>query len=620
VPFSKTRPIHYGWLVIVLLVTTFLAARNLNSDGLWYDEWWSLYNSGAAMFSPPLSPAEIWDRIATDDIIQPPGYPWALSAWGNLVGWTEYSGRLLSLLAGVLAVAIVYRIGASLTKKPLVGMCAALIMAGSAWHVYYMHEMRVYAVYVCCTALVLLLYIRVMNAPRPTALHYVSLALAVALLIYTHYYATLVLAALGMWHLVRFFERGRDRRWMWVLLACVIGGATLLPWLDVTLRAVNMIQASERVPQTLQAHLAVIGDMLYGFAGTQVALLLLLAYFSFAFKQARTLFALLAVIVVLSLFANQVLSLNEIRYAMAVLPLMALIAGMGMVALIERRVPLMLLVALWFVSGLFAANDYDYNRVMTRTFPQPFREMAWAVEPYLQADDLVINIAGNDLVTVIQGQPFHHYFAELVAREEIVERIPYSSPEHYAARVAEAVGDAERVFTVQDPRYPSEEWALFEYLMQQDGFTQCATIANQQDMRIVSFVRGGAQPTPAQFDDGRISASLLGAQHVHNGVMYAWVDYTVAHDVPTNTYSTGLHVLDANSALITQADFALPQAGRTCRLIEIPMAGVPDGAYQLNVVVYDWRTGERLTTAQSNEQSIAPLTEFTYSESPTSVR
>ena len=61
-PPRRTR--HWLWilpLLLLLLLITGLGARDLTSDGLWYDEQWSIYDSGGAHYGP-LSPAEIWTK------------------------------------------------------------------------------------------------------------------------------------------------------------------------------------------------------------------------------------------------------------------------------------------------------------------------------------------------------------------------------------------------------------------------------------------------------------------------------------------------------------------------------------------------------------------------------
>src|SRR5262245_40462494 len=98
------------WLLVIplLLLTSWLGARGLNADAIWYDEYWSLYYAGGAHYGP-ITLGETWTRVAQTDIeLNPPGYYLLLNGWGALVGWTEYAGRALSLLVGVLAVAFTY--------------------------------------------------------------------------------------------------------------------------------------------------------------------------------------------------------------------------------------------------------------------------------------------------------------------------------------------------------------------------------------------------------------------------------------------------------------------------------------------------------------------------------
>ncbi|MFN8450772.1 MAG: hypothetical protein U0521_19860 [Anaerolineae bacterium] len=157
------------WLpmIAVLLLVTAVGGWNLNADGIWYDEWWSLYTAGSAAFSPPLSPTQIWDRLAADDPSQTPGYPLLLSAWGNLAGWTEFAGRALSLFGGLLAVAMTYRFARALTRDWLAALAAAALLGASSMLLYFTHELRGYTLYLACSVALFYAYWRI--AVRPIA-------------------------------------------------------------------------------------------------------------------------------------------------------------------------------------------------------------------------------------------------------------------------------------------------------------------------------------------------------------------------------------------------------------------------------------------------------------------
>ncbi|MBZ0286104.1 MAG: hypothetical protein K8I30_00710, partial [Anaerolineae bacterium] len=93
-------------MIALLLAVMALGARGLGQDALWLDEYWSLAHAGGL---ESLSPVEVWGRIAASDPWQTPGYYLLLNLWGGRVGWSAFAGRALSLLAGMLAVAWVYR-------------------------------------------------------------------------------------------------------------------------------------------------------------------------------------------------------------------------------------------------------------------------------------------------------------------------------------------------------------------------------------------------------------------------------------------------------------------------------------------------------------------------------
>ena len=208
------------WFVLLALVVMWLGARKLAADGLWFDEWWSLYVSGADGFHVSRSVGDILARVADQDIRQGLLYPLALAGWGSTVGWSLFATRALSLFAGLISLAGVYRLGASLGKHPLVGLSAAALLGTSLWFIYYLHELRVYMLLVLLTTLLLLVYVRIMTQKQPPSRWlYAALALITGLLLNTHYFAFIVVGVIGLWHLARLDRKatgsalvGRDRR------------------------------------------------------------------------------------------------------------------------------------------------------------------------------------------------------------------------------------------------------------------------------------------------------------------------------------------------------------------------------------------------------------------------
>ncbi|MCZ2094818.1 MAG: hypothetical protein LC121_00835 [Anaerolineae bacterium] len=97
---------------------------------------------------------------------------------------------------------------------------------------------------------------------------------------------------------------------------------------------------------------------------------------------------------------------------------------------------------------------------------------------------------------------------------------------------------------------------------------------------------------PALRFGDQIAARLIGAPGRTDAGLLIWLGLTSA--APPDTYSIGLHVTDATGTLVAQDDTGLPADANSCLLFDLPIRSLPPGDYQVEAIVYDWRTGERL--------------------------
>ncbi|MBI4302705.1 MAG: glycosyltransferase family 39 protein, partial [Chloroflexi bacterium] len=126
--------------------------------------------------------------IATDRLQDghPPLYYYLLHFWIALIGDGELPIRYLSLLPGVLTVAMVYKLGDRVAGRP-VGTAAALLAAISPFLVYYSRIPRMYSLVTFLLTLALFLAYRWLEKPRWWL--GVGYGVAAILALYTHYYA-----------------------------------------------------------------------------------------------------------------------------------------------------------------------------------------------------------------------------------------------------------------------------------------------------------------------------------------------------------------------------------------------------------------------------------------------
>ena len=155
------------------------------------------------------------------------------------------------------------------------------------------------------------------------------------------------------------------------------------------------------------------------------------------------------------------------------------------------------------------------------------------------------------------------------------------------------------LWLINDPRWATDEWTLFEYLLNQQDVYHCATITDTQDMRIWAFGRVHDSAGAFPFGDS-VRIEPIGAPRVDDGLLQVWLGFTVFSDVPPQTYSLALHLLDGAGQVRAQVDQGLPDVGRSCRYFEIPVADLPDDEYALHAAVYNWQTGERLESVDAD--------------------
>src|SRR5690349_11992120 len=103
--------------LLALALAAWLRFFHLDTQSYWNDE-------GNSLRLAQRAPAAIIAAAAAD--IHPPGYYLALSGWLALTGDTEFALRSFSALAGVVTVALLYRLGREYFSRAA-GLGAALL-------------------------------------------------------------------------------------------------------------------------------------------------------------------------------------------------------------------------------------------------------------------------------------------------------------------------------------------------------------------------------------------------------------------------------------------------------------------------------------------------------------
>ncbi|MCX6021482.1 MAG: glycosyltransferase family 39 protein, partial [Chloroflexi bacterium] len=168
-----------------------------------------------------------WLTVATERLTDghPPLFYYLLKVWMLAAGPDEVPVRFLSLLPGVLTIALTYRLGV-LTLGPRAATVGAWLVALSPYLVYYSRLPRMYSLLACAGTLAAVLAVELARRPRPLlAAAYAAAVLAGA---YSHYFGVLVPIALGPALLAGLGLRLRPLAWWFA--GSAVAGLLTAPW------------------------------------------------------------------------------------------------------------------------------------------------------------------------------------------------------------------------------------------------------------------------------------------------------------------------------------------------------------------------------------------------------
>ena len=640
--FSFAKPDYaprriFPWVILLLLGMAWLGIIGLDRDAMWYDEIYSYIYAGGQQYGP-IGAGEVLTRVVgqLQHEKNPPGYYLLLHYWLGAAGSSAVAGRMLSLLFGMLSVAMTYRLGrdyaawAGIRASALVGLGAAVAVGASAYYIYYLHELRVYTLIVACAAFEVWAYLRLVKgqnaglnrryaesaeedgerqrrftteaqrtqrntegrkvgAGRKRWILEAAFVVVTGASLYLHYQLVFVFAVIGLYHLITV---RMTRQWWRVTLLIGLAGALFLPWVWTvitfsegnTINAVVSMSAAKIVP-----------SLLLTFSNNSVALLGLVVIFAVykRFWQYKTILLLVGLGVGGTLVANAVYPfINQIRYIMFLWPLLAVVVGLGVERLSRVGVAPLVVLGIWVAAGLWTVAANDFSGYLYGIIPS-WREFRTTLEQQAQAGDVVAYHAGN--YDWIRSLELEHYLYGLPLTSRMMEYIP-GKPDNneYYTQARAFVADKTNVWVAVshiDP--PNFRLGEFQRALADEGYVDCYTALDDESVTLSLQTRlpGRADAMPLQFGTG-IGMQLVEAVSADGlGQVTVVLGSVKGEEIPDDQYSVAVHVVDVNGNLVAQADYGLPNAGRACTRT---LLNVPTGAYSLRVAVYNWQTGERL--------------------------
>lgn len=197
-----------SFLLLVLLIGTYLRFYMLADKSVWFDEACSLSFAQSG-----------WSDILNHRYMAKPLYFIILKLWVSLFGYAEFPARALSAIFGVASIPLVYFLGKELFNKNT-GVISAFIFSLSAYQIYYAQQIRNYSLFLFLSALSMLLFMRLLRSNKLTLL--VFYILTTVLLVFTHPFGLFIIIIQNLFFAV-FRERSlRTKYWFTVdIIFCV---------------------------------------------------------------------------------------------------------------------------------------------------------------------------------------------------------------------------------------------------------------------------------------------------------------------------------------------------------------------------------------------------------------
>jgi 4-amino-4-deoxy-L-arabinose transferase-like glycosyltransferase len=460
-------------IILALLLLGFgLRVWNLSGPSFWWDE---AYTVQTARYDC----ATFWQlqEVAR----HPPLYFLIVRAWGSLIGWSEFSVRLLSVGFSLLGAALVFQLTRRLFDRRA-GVWALAIAAVAPALIVYAQESRMYALTFMLAAGTLYFGYRVFDFEQRAdrqCLYSAALLICEALLLLTHYFTLPFIAAFNLIALANLLyhraRRGDYARWLGGQLLAAVPVVVWVVTLGLAQGGLSVANEARIGPFEFMRQITILWasgvrdlDMSWDALAVLAGLVTVWVSISAWLYRARRTLALLAFGVVALgcafVFASALTSFHPRYVLLFSLPLYALAGAAVAYGFASARRwrhavggVTVVAVSLLLVMGWSAATD-----------PRYAKDDARSVAHYLQQQ------AAADDVLIVEAYDYtQNYYDHGPAPLKMIMSLDDAGA---FAELSAAVGNAKRVWFLHWPIATQDPRGYWPFLLEQSGNLQSHTI------------------------------------------------------------------------------------------------------------------------------------------------
>jgi len=391
------------------------------------------------------------------------------------------------------------------------------------------------------------------------------------------------------------------------------GGLLFVPWLGITIEVIRRGTEDVSRQGDSMGAVQIIQHLFSTFSNANLALLALLSIYALRqiTRWALLIWLWLIAALVLVIIVNTVIPfVVSLRYLLLVWPALALIAALGIQALAKGRVPATLVLTIWMAAGVYQSLHPAF---IESQFGQIYRapadgfQLARAIlNQRGQAGDLALFHIMPPQFESFALFPLGYYMDETPFNYDQFERMNNSfatGDNDYLRDVETAMDSTPAIWTLVVPALErTQRSGVVNYVLA-TTYSQCESILERDDMVMRLYARRPeyeAQGSFQQKNAANVALYDLQRGYQTRDALHLTLGYW-SENLPPGTYSVALHLMNLQGELVAQSDFALPDKRPfSCSGATIPLAGLPAGEYQLQAVIYEWQSGERLLTASGD--------------------
>jgi len=575
---------RWWWAIPIVFLAFIIGVTNLYDGLVSQAEVNSLRHIALHHQPETKSIPEILNSIVTLSPQHAPLYFITLKYWYSAFGADPGIIRLFSIFCGVLTVAMVYRLGTTLGGKR-VGLYAGLFIVSSWAFMYYIHEIRQYAFLLFVSSGAIWCYWRIVTYKgRVPILYWVGLFVFSAMSIYIHYFGILGLMGIGVYHVL--FVR-KNMRWATVVLVEGLAGLVFLPWLTIMVTGMQtMPDLSDRALSPLNVLYELLFFHSNGLWFVLLGLLLVVGWRYRKLSNGQRFAVIVLLSMVLAIFGihqmRPILFEGRLRYIIIFLPMIAIVAGIGLAQLGRLQRLVMLVPIALFVSGMvFVRSDilHDYTG-LDRT--PPYDEILRQIDTLPGMYEPLVSLGSDEDNTVVSFQ-VRDYYGKLTSRRIL----------HYNdTKPLGTFGDTLRDVTDKSVGfwllYWSQRVALDEMQLYQEavrvGYQSCGIYRQEDSLELHLMLKNtiscdvvGGSPLAIYDNGSRLSGVWT---EVNEDILdvFVWWD-----DIPFEQYGVSLQVFDSDNNKVLQDDFVIVE-GLHHR--QLAWNNTDTGQYQLQMILY----------------------------------